>query len=549
MRPAHSIPSMKGLPPHGLLTTDVIAQCVRVGTFIAGLWLAVNSQTAMGQAMSVAQLLGKQDQWEAWATSGTRLILTGRYEGRTAQVFRLRRVPFSFEPPRNSPLPDRMRDGQRIEVSGRLSTTTGRMIFDVNRLSVDGTDTDIIRERQQAISSSDFASMYALAEEFQPFAEFYSDQALTQDIRTLREAAVQKERRHLKGKTDELWALAEKSTSLKLNSHIAEAIRYEAMFTEWKQASGGTGDVIQKIQNHAKGWEQKNLNGSERIEQAFLSDPVSAYNTANDADRTWLHRRLYRAILLEKLQSQLHADGSNGLDVASQVRESIPEESTAIEMMESKDLEFRLGRVKTLSRAELEKLSDLLISSGHAEDVATTVDEWVEAQEVRYRSSGLAGLLRTADEHLFAGSRWNRIEHTQEGTELLKQAWTMASKQSARDADGIADRLRTLGWERLKDQWMTSTQIELLPKDDIQLAMREGRVVRGMTAEQVVGTLGQPARVSRIISSRIIRELWIYDAQGSSGVIVQFQRNRRDVVKDGRVTDVSATSTNNAGIR
>ncbi len=32
-------------------------------------------------------------------------------------------------------------------------------------------------------------------------------------------------------------------------------------------------------------------------------------------------------------------------------------------------------------------------------------------------------------------------------------------------------------------------QMETLPKDDIQIAIRDGRVVKGMTAQQVVQTL------------------------------------------------------------
>ena len=282
---------------------------------------------------------------------------------------------------------------------------------------------------------------------------------------------------------------------------------------------------------------------SEKAVSDFQAGPIDAYNNASDADRLALHRYLYRVIVLQSLQRQLNASGSNGVEIAAMVRERLPEETDAIRMMEQRDLEYRIGRVQTLSRTELEQLSDLLVAASRPDDVSSVVDSWIAAQQARYAASGLAGQLRTADEFLFVGTRWKRLEYTQKGVELLKQAWAIARQESASDAEGIAERLKTLGWERLKDQWMTSSQIQSLPRDDVQLAMREGRVVKGMTAEHVVGTLGQPARISRIISARIIRELWIYEAQGTSGVIVQFQRNRRDAIKDARVTEVSSTSS------
>ena len=514
-----------------LLTVSLLLVC-----------LITDAGSAWGQAMSVEQLLKQRDQWDLWSKDGTKLLLTGRYQGRTAQIFQLHRIPFSFEPPRNSPLPDRMREGQRIEVSGRLSTRSGRLMFDVNRLSVSGTDVDIIKERQQSLSDDDYQGLFALADEFQAFADFYADNSLQLEIVALREAAIQKQRRQLKGRSAELWQLAGKAASLNLNNRLPPAIRFEAIITEWKQSGVNTDKVLKQIEQHAAGWDTKNLIASEKAVSNFQADPVDAYNNASDADRQALHRYLYRTIVLQTLQRQLNASGSNGVEIAAIAREQIPEETDAIRMMEQKDLEYRIGRVQTLSRAELEQLSDLLVAASRSDDVPEVVDNWVTAQQRRYAASGLAGQLRTADEFLFVGSRWNRIEYTQKGIDVLKQAWAVARQESAADADGIAERLKTLGWERLKDQWMTSSQIQSLPRDDVQLAMREGRVVKGMTAEHVVGTLGQPARISRIISARIIRELWIYEAQGASGVIVQFQRNRREAIKDARVTEVSSTS-------
>ena len=80
-----------------------------------------------------------------------------------------------------------------------------------------------------------------------------------------------------------------------------------------------------------------------------------------------------------------------------------------------------------------------------------------------------------------------------------------------------------------------------LPHDDIQLAIREGRVLRGMTVEQVVQTLGQPTGISRIAYRRSVIELWSFKEEGSSGMVVRFRRSVADPTSASIVEDVSPT--------
>ncbi|MCA9034959.1 MAG: hypothetical protein KDA91_07515 [Planctomycetaceae bacterium] len=495
----------------------------------------------MAQVLDAGTLNGQKDQWDDWMANGKRLTITGRFEGRAGTSFRLSRIPFSFEPPRNNPLPERMRDAQRIEVSGRLISRPGRIVFDVNRLSVLGTDTEIIRERQKELPPDDAKAIYDLADEFQPIADFFSDAALNNELIALRETGCQIQRREFRDDPERLRQLTEFAKQRKLSNRLIESLKFQTVVAEWKSQRADPNTVIRHIEEETTGWDQRSATGTDRTEELFRADPVAAFDASGENDRLYVCRRFYRMVVLQALQTQLKPDGSNGIQIATQIRERIPEEVTVAESMERRELETRLKNVKSLSRAELEQLADLLMTHHRGEDVPAAVDEWLASQEKRFQNTGLSGLLRTADEYLFVGRRWTRIEHTHKGIDLLKQSWEIANAQSVKDAEGIAERLKTLGWERLKDQWMTSTQIESLPRDDVQLAMREGRVVKGMTAEQVIGTLGQPVRISRLISSRSIRELWIYDGQGSAGVIVQFQRTRTETIANARVSSVTTS--------
>ncbi|MCA9063688.1 MAG: hypothetical protein KDA96_11535, partial [Planctomycetaceae bacterium] len=56
---------------------------------------------------------------------------------------------------------------------------------------------------------------------------------------------------------------------------------------------------------------------------------------------------------------------------------------------------------------------------------------------------------------------------------------------------------------------------------------------------QVRRTLGNPTRVSRLISGASVREFWIFPTPGAGEVVVQFHRKRTDPPDNAEVTYVS----------
>lgn len=511
-----------------------------VKTWLAWAVVVAFAADLPAQSLTIPEMLKQQSQWATWAQNGTKLQLEGRYEGRTAEVFRLARLPsLTFQPPRNNPLPEKMQAGQRIEVSGRLRAAAERLVFEVNRLTIGETDVERLQHRVAALPASEASPLYALATEYQAIAEFYDDVGLKAETDAVRLEAFRRERRSCAGNADELWKLADKVRSLGMADRLVTEVQYESMISRMQQKPGDLADLLMRIREHAAGWNQTRLPWDAAREAAWQANPTAAFNQATDPDRLALHRRLFRSVQLQIIEQSAAPDGSNGVAVARQIKELLPEESTAAERYEEREIRFRLERVPRLSRIELQQLTELLGARNRAEEVNTTVDLWLKEQEQRFAATGLEGQLRTADEYLFAGDRWKRIEHQQQGVSLLKQAWETAQRDSPSDAQDIAARLKRLGWERLKDRWMTPAQIEALPGDDVQLAMREGRVVKGMSVEQVLNTLGQPARISRVVSARHVREFWIYDSPGSAGVVVQFQRLRGEATRDARVFGIN----------
>jgi hypothetical protein len=343
------------------------------------------------------------------------------------------------------------------------------------------------------------------------------------------------------GNLEQLRTVLALGESLNVDRQLLGSMGFETLMTEWQNAATDLPGLLGKVQK-LEGWDRQVPEIPERLKKAFPNQAITSYDNGSSDDRHWMHRLFYVAIRLQQIQAMLKSDGSNGLMLAELVLREFPGETATAAVLEEREVGYQLERVDSLSRQELQQLTQLLISLSRKEKTPEVIEQWMKAQERRFGTANLPALLRTADEHLFVAELLPGTDHRDRGIELLKQAWSIAAKESPPDANQIADRLKRLGWEQLDGRWMTGQQVGMLPKDDIQLAVREGRVVPGMTVEQVVRTLGQPARISRLGSSRSMRELWIYDAEGNSGLVVRFRRSRVSIVDDSVVEDVSKIS-------
>lgn len=509
---------------------------------IAGLGLLTfGARPISAQVASVSEMIQQKDQWKKYAEEGRKLQFEGRFQGRAADTFLLEKFDLSCRLPSNIKLPDRMRAGQRLEVTGKLISNDGKLSFLVSRLAVRDTDVEQIIKLVNAIPAEEPDQLLSLAEQFVPAAEFYGDKLLQQEIIGVRTRAVTQKRKNAAGDLEELKTVLSLGQSLNVDQQLLSSLRFETLFTEW-QNPGGDLEAMLKNAQSLEGWDRLVPETPQRLKNAFPKKAVATYDSGSADDRKWLHRLFFVAIRLQQIQATLKADGSNGLMLAELVRREFPGETATAAALEEREVGYQLGRVDSLTRQELQQLTQLLTGLSRKEKIPEVIEQWMTAQERRFGTANLPALLRTADEHLFVAELLPGTNHQQQGIELLKQAWSMASLEAPQDAGQIADRLKRLGWEQLDGRWMTTQQVRMLPENDIQLAVREGRVVQGMTVDQVIRTLGQPARISRLGSSRLMRELWVYDADGDSGLVVRFRRSLISNVDDSVVEDVSRIS-------
>lgn len=496
--------------------------------------------SAFGQTITVPEVLKLKPQWKKLADEGRKLSFEGRFNGRTGDSFRVEKLDVEFRLPGSIRLPDRMRERQRLDITGKFALNGQRMTFVVSALTIMETDLERLAKRVEAVPKDQPDALLALADEYSEIAEFYQDDRLSSEIEDIRLSSVQLMRQMASGDVSRLTKVVDVAKAQKVNSSFLQAIGYEILLTQWK-ARTDSSELVKSVQQ-LSGWDKSEIEVPDRLRQGFPKDGVRLYDEGNVRDREMLHRLLYRTVRGEQIQTKLKPDGSNGLELAGLVRVELPEEVAMAANFEQREVDYRLGRIAELSRREMQQLLELLngLKRSHGQDAI--IADWLTAQEKRFGTSELAGVLRVADEYLFVFEQWKNPAHQQKGIDLLKSAWAIAAVESPGDAVQIAERLKVLGWEHLDGKWLTTQQMETLPKDDIQIAIRDGRVVKGMTAQQVVQTLGQPERISRFGSAKVMREMWTYDGTGSAGLVVRLRKSVLSRADQLVVEDVSRTS-------
>ena len=501
--------------------------------------LFVRSGIAMGQATSSRDLLQQKEQWPAFAADGRKFQFEGRFEGRTANSIKMTKFDIACNLPSNATFPDGIKSGQRIEVIGRFTSENGNLLFLVSRILIKDTDIDRLRSRVKQVPVDQPEKLLELAEEYQADAEFYEDAQLAMEIAAIRADSLRRLRVMARGDVTKLTELLHLSKSLGMKPDLIELLQFEQIYMAAKMPDAHVDTLIAEVKSSCTGWDRLVPPIPERIQRAFDKDAVGAFLDASESDRPSLHRLLYKSLRLRQFQAILKTDGSNGLELSRLVRTEFGEHDPLAADFEDRDVRYRLMQLSSLSRSELKGLTELLTKLNRAQQIPGAVRDWLLAQERKFGTSDLAGLLRTADEYLFVADILPSEDYRQQGIEFLKRAWASADQSSPTDAEQIADRLKRFGWERLNGIWMTNAQMQSLPKDNVQLAIREGRIVRGMTVEQVVQTLGQPTNISRIASRRSISDLWSFEGVGSSNMVIRFRRSVVDPNAASVVEEVS----------
>ncbi|APZ94310.1 hypothetical protein [Fuerstiella marisgermanici] len=496
-------------------------------TAFVSVWLLLAISTASAaEDLTARQAIERQAEWPTWARQRTALRISGRFEGRAGGQFRLEKLPIMQTPARGTVLANDVRVGQRLTLTGTLRESGRKFYLDVNRISIDLTDGERLAAQVRKADSKDPAALYKLADDYQPIADFYEDEELAEQIKSLRRTAFDQQRQQRKDDPAALLQLAEAGATAGIAESVTDAIKFESLVVRSKSASANRTKLMKDLQSQLDGWDRHNQFPDKAAEERFLKDMVGEYEKADSLNRQRMHRRFYQRVRSEDILKNLKPDGSNGLEIAAKLTADVPEEKAQIARAQSLYVEYRLQRVPEMSRQQLDDVETLLRQSGRSGEFTATLKTWLAAQEKRLNNGELDGMLQLANQYLFAFERWKNLEHSDAGIDLLKKAWQLANKAAPKEAASILQLLEKRGWTRLDDRWMTTQDLKKLPRDDIALALREHRVVAGMTRSQIVAVMGLPKRPVKVVSGLSVQEIWVYGDQRSSRITVHLERSR-----------------------
>lgn len=493
--------------------------------FVLAAFIAADSSAA--EFLKARDIPEDKSEWSKWIRDKTELVISGRYEGRFSNRFRLAKLDMTMAPRRATiSLPADVATGVRLSVYGKLNRAGDRYTLDVSRIVVGQTDLALLKQEAASLPTKSPEAAFPLADRFQEVADYYDDEGLKEELTSIRLAAFARQRSAVKGDAVALRTLARRAESLSIPDRVIQTVVFESFLTDLNADSPTVADLPKSISQVLDGWNSRDT-ADTSVVQAFNDAAVAAYNRADSEQRKQFHRLIYRKARLAQILRSLQSDGRNASDLSNLIEDELPEETQQIGQLRNRYVDYRLERVPHLTRRQLADMVELLNEYDRSDEFSGAVESWLKAQEKRLNNGAIDGLLETAEAYFFAFERWKNKQHQQRGVELKMQAWDIARDSAPEIATQIEQQLGAIGWTRMHDRWMTEAEVKALPKDDVELAMRERRVVPGMSPAQTIAIMsGKPSRRVRFVSFRVIREIWVFGGRGSTGISVHFQRKR-----------------------
>ncbi|MCH7989213.1 MAG: hypothetical protein IID46_08695 [Planctomycetes bacterium] len=268
------------------------------------------------------------------------------------------------------------------------------------------------------------------------------------------------------------------------------------------------------------------------LKKRYEQNPLEVYHAAGNETRRKLHRIFYTAVVLRRLEATAKPGTSNGMEIAAEIETLLPEQQALAEHYRERELSTRFSQIESSSRSDVIELSKLYRRHNQQKKSQQVLAKWLAAKTKEMRKDGPVGLIRIAEEYVIL------LDDPKTATKLLKEAYQLSP-----ESEEIGDRLRTMGYVLRKGAWHTAAEAAGLPQSPIDQAIREGRVILGMTSSQVKRALGgKPTTITRAATAGDICELWVYGRRGTTRLIVHFQRRVRRRESEAKVTAVSQSS-------
>lgn len=469
---------------------------------------SANAGRSLAQTpIDVPQLIEMKAKWPAMAEKREKIMLEGRFQFRNGQKLRLQRCDdLAFWLADGLRMPRRTSPRDTIEIVGYLKQTSKEMQFVVQRISIGIGDLERVAALRRTLPQDKPGIWYAHADRVAKDARFYGDAELLKEAESLRSDGFAIERRALRpGDARALRKLAAKSVEVGLGENLQAEMIHRALRWEWdrerRKPKPDVSAFLKKLEAELVDCKKPIRGRDANLRVQYAKDPVKTYAGSRLDARPRCHRYFYREILLPTILAKLQKDNSNATVVAKELRDVIPEEGERAVELEMKHLEWRVSGITNTTRSDMLDIVDLLMRAGETDKAREAKIRWVKASEQRLVKRGPAGLVQSATEYdSLLKDRTNAVR-------LLKQAWNQSNEKKE-----IEQKLQSYDVFRQDGKWVAEANLRKEPEDEMQEALREGRIILGMTSDQVSKSVGKPDRVVRFVSARSVHTVWIYQS-------------------------------------
>lgn len=485
--------------------------------FVAIIMLA-STPLALASGETIEDFLKLKSKWEELI--GSKFLLQGRVYATTENVLGLQGCTLEFRAKEKLPRFDVKKDV--VEVAGELARDerTGAIYFKLSSFKRLESDDRVFERRRTELNRLSSRPWYELGDWAVGRGAFYKDMELTQKGKQCYEEAIRIERSTMKERTVEaLQELSRKSVELTGKDTLKQQLNHEVAHLRWTEAmkSRATADELYgHAVNLARDWpgsDQPLVAADQALRAEYLLAPVDCFDKTvvdpqlsseqREARCRKIHRIMFSELVLESLKRRLKKDGSNGKAVAAELLRVLPEYSDLAVGYRDAENAARLVAVDKLSFTEMSALRKELTELGRTEESKDLHVRWFTKREEVLRKQDAAGLVELA-----------ALYHTgYEGPRDRRRIVIDLLMEAERQRPGIED-AKTLfaayGYRQYEGRWLTEAEIKAIENSPTAIAMREGRVIPGMTRQQVRKTLGAPSAVTKLLSSKHVTEYWIY---------------------------------------
>lgn len=505
-------------------------RCVMAAALI---FVAVNELRA--EERSIQEFNALKARWRNFAAIKQTLTLEGRISSIAPTGFRLRNCAVTFQSANGKPLPNLPRKTRTVTITGYLVPDGKRFEFHVTGLKERPTDVEIYKSKKRAIPVGKPEAWYALGSWTRERASFYQDDELHKLAIDAFRTGVISEKELLAGDDwNGLLKLAAKVKALEISGPFSGSWVFEAHRRRWmayrKSGKPTFVDVIKPLPEDLPGSLTSLESPDKKLAADYAKDPLGSYRKATPAQRPQLHRMFYVEIRLHEILRTALADGSNGLVIAKQIEDAIPERDDLARYHQERGLAHQLKNAGTLNRAEAISFAEMYRDRKEPKKANEVLKRWLKSRIAKRRGDGPFGLLLLADDYeKLLGDK--------------KTAFAFANEAYLKNphAKGISERMSRMGYTLRNGRWViddgavagVAKPAEKPEKDPITL---------GMTQKQVREIMfGAPDSITRVATKRTVHEIWVYGTRAQTRQAIHFKRQYLEPPAQARVVNVTRT--------